>query len=213
MIEPLTINQAAARLGISERTLRKRISKGEIKAEKEPLEAGGMAWRVWLDGSAPEIEPEAERKNAPETLRKPFESESASDRKRSGSEMETAPEVSEPRAGSEPEARIVERLESEVLFLRSMLEARERDAAELRSALREALKAMPKALEAPQMPQPEKEAANPTPLKKEEAEPQRDAQAPKRSTPRDAISATNAGANRRKMRPWQRVAARILGIR
>jgi hypothetical protein len=200
MTEPLAINQAAARLGISERTLRKRISKGEIKAEKEPLEAGGVAWRVWLDSSTPESEPEAERKNEPEARRKPFESESASERKRNGSEPETAPEVSEPRAGSEPEARIVERLESEVLFLRSMLEARERDAAELRAALRSALNAMPKAITAGNESAPIEAA-------------QGDQSTQGKPTTPAAKQSARRGAQARKLTSWQRIAARVLGIR
>ncbi len=201
MTEPLTINQAAARLGISERTLRKRIAKGEVKAEKEPLEAGGIAWRVWLDGSGPETEPEAERKTEPEARRKSFESESASNRQRNGSEMENAPEVSEPRAGSEPEARIVERLESEVLFLRSMLEARERDAAELRAALREALKAMPKALPDGSTPNAENIAPHAPIIPTGDVAPVAQKQA------------TERGAKPRKLTAFQRIVARVLGIR
>ena len=57
----------------------------------------------------------------------------------------------EPTRGDAPDlaARYVERLESEVDFLRRALEQRDRDAAELRAALREALKAQPRQLEAP----------------------------------------------------------------
>jgi hypothetical protein len=202
MTEPLTINQAAARLGISERTLRKRIARGEVKAEKEPLEAGGVAWRVWLDGSAPEVEPEAERKTEERTGSAPEAKSPKVSEPMSGTE--TAPEVSEPRAGSEPEARIVERLESEVVFLRSMLEARERDAAELRAALREALKAMPKALTSGSTPNAEKTGR--------ENAPQAPIIQPGDQTPAAPKQAAQRGARVRKPKAWQRVAARILGI-
>jgi len=47
-------------------------------------------------------------------------------------------------------ARYVEQLESENGFLRRALEQRDRDAAELRAALREALKVQPRQLEAPE---------------------------------------------------------------
>jgi hypothetical protein len=48
-------------------------------------------------------------------------------------------------------------LRDEVMFLRGLIEQRDRDAAELRASLREALRAMPKQLgagDAPAMPQP-----------------------------------------------------------
>jgi excisionase family DNA binding protein len=203
--EYLTVSQASARLGVSERTLLKRIKGGEIEAEKRPIEGGGVAWRVLLNSDRAGSVSEAERKNAPEARRKPFESETASNWKRAGSEMENAPEVSEPRAGSEPEARIMERLESEVLFLRSMLEARERDAAELRSALREALKAMPKALPGENTPGGEKTT-------REDA-PQATQTAPGDVAPTAQKQSAQRGTKPQRPKAWQRVAARILGIR
>jgi excisionase family DNA binding protein len=196
----LTVSQAAARLGVSERTLLKRIKGGEIEAEKRPVKGGGMAWRVLLNPDRAGSTTEAEWKNEPEARRKSFESESASEWKRTGTGTETAPEVSEPRAGSGTEARLVERLESEVVFLRSMLEARERDAAELRAALRSALNAMPKAITA---------GNESTPIEASQA---------RGSTPDDQTGASakqspQRGDKRPKLTAWQKVAARILGIR
>ncbi len=196
----LTVSQAAARLGVSERTLLKRIKGGEIEAEKRPVKGGGMAWRVLLNPDRAGSTTEAEWKNEPEARRKSFESESASEWKRTGTGTETAPEVSEPRAGSGTEARLVERLESEVVFLRSMLEARERDAAELRAALREALRAMPKQLT----------AGNETAL----IEAAQGAQStPVKETTPTAKQSPQRGAKPRKLTAWQRISARILGIR
>jgi flagellar biosynthesis GTPase FlhF len=143
-----TIGEAATAARVSERTLRKRIKAGEVEAVKTAITGGGVAWRV-----APETEtaPEAERKNEPEARRKPFERETETERKRAGSESENAPEVSEPRAAPETEAaargELLAHLQSENAFLRGLVEQRDRDAAELRAALREALKAMPKAIE------------------------------------------------------------------
>ena len=47
--EWLTVTEAAARLGVSEKTLRKRIKSGQIEAQKVTLPAGGVAWRVTAD--------------------------------------------------------------------------------------------------------------------------------------------------------------------
>jgi excisionase family DNA binding protein len=44
--EWLTVSQAAALVGVSEKTLRKRIARGDIVAERVTLPAGGWAWRV-----------------------------------------------------------------------------------------------------------------------------------------------------------------------
>jgi hypothetical protein len=201
MPEYLTINQAAARLGISERTLRKRISKGEIKAEKEPLEAGGMAWRVWLDGGAPEIAPEAERKenhrtgSAPE-VQSPIISE-----------PETAPEVSEPRAGSEPEAGLIIQLRDENAFLRAQIdawrlqaEAANRSAADNAALLKKALDAMPKALPDASTPNAEKTGRENAP------------QAPI-IAPGDISPVAQKQAAQRKVKPWQKVIMRMIGAR
>jgi len=105
--EWLTVSQAAAALGISEKTLRKRIHAGEVKGEKAALEGGGMAWRVYLEGDRAGSVPEAERNftvpragSAPEVFH--------SQKERNGSETvnapEVAPEVTGTRAGSVPEA-------------------------------------------------------------------------------------------------------------
>ncbi len=214
----LTVPQAAAALGISERTLRKRIKAGEIEARKYSMPGGGLSWRVSLPdrtGSGTETEPEAERKIEPEANRKHFERETIAERKRAGSEVESAPEISEPRTGSgtedrtgsAPEAestpeysRQIERLESEVLFLRGLVEQRDRDAAEMRAALREALRSMPKAIEA---------GSQSTPDQPRETVP-RDGQ----STPTPkATPAQSSGTQRpaaREMRPLWKV---MLGIR
>ncbi len=42
----LTVTEAAAQIGVSEKTLRKRINAGTIEAQKITLPAGGVAWRV-----------------------------------------------------------------------------------------------------------------------------------------------------------------------
>ncbi len=47
----LTVQQAAAAAGVSERTIRRRIKEGSLAAEKVPT-AQGYEWRVQLDGVA-----------------------------------------------------------------------------------------------------------------------------------------------------------------
>ena len=42
----LSVTEAAAIAGVSEKTLRKRIKNGEVTATKEKLAGGGWAWRV-----------------------------------------------------------------------------------------------------------------------------------------------------------------------
>ncbi len=228
--ETLTLSQAAARLGISEKTLRKRIAAGTVEAEKVPLEGGGIGWAVHLardvserDGNAPEVATEAERNIAPEARRKSFESESATERKRAGSETVNAPEVTVTRAGSAPEvateseaARVLAETEAAFLrealevsraneaFLRGLIEQRDRDAAELRAALREALRAMPKAIEAREYSQPETDA------QKADTAPKSNAAAIVSGAQRNAAQS----APRREARPlWKVIIARALGIR
>jgi excisionase family DNA binding protein len=201
--EYFTVSQAAARLGVSERTLRKRIKAGEVEAEKHPLDGGGVAWHVQLSPDRTGSEPEAERKNEPEANRKLFESESASERKRTGSGTETAPEVSDTRAGSEPEAGLIDQLRDENAFLRAQIdawrlqaEAANRTAAETSAALRKALDQMPKAIT----------AGN-------ESAPQASGSTPDDQTGTAAKQSPQRGTQARKLTAWQKVAARILGIR
>jgi hypothetical protein len=47
--EPLSIGAAAARLGISPTTLRRRIKSGEVAVETWPGRRGGTAYRVLVD--------------------------------------------------------------------------------------------------------------------------------------------------------------------
>jgi chromosome segregation ATPase len=64
----VTLAEAAFRLGVSERTLRKRIAAGTLAAEKKPIEGGGSGWQIPVsvlpaasdrDGSAAEAEAES----------------------------------------------------------------------------------------------------------------------------------------------------------
>ncbi len=199
MSEPeyLTVSQAAARLGVSERTLLKRIKSGEVQAVKRPLDGGGVAWRVLLNSDRAGSEMES----APEARRNPFERESASERKRAGSEMETAPE-----AGLLDYLRTEnEYLKAQVDAWRLQAEAANRTASETAAALRKALDAMPKAL-------PDGSTPNAENIGRENA-PQAGLTANAGQTTPARISGAVGRSGARVLRPWQRVAVRVLGIR
>jgi hypothetical protein len=149
------VAQASATLNVSEKTLLRRIKAGQIEARKEPLAAGGMAWRVHLDSSALDIgkdiapEPEGTKTERAGTVPEAERTKNGRD----GHAKDSAPEVSIARAGTAKDTQRTEEsndllahLKEENRFLRGLVEQRDRDAAELRAALREALKAMPKAL-------------------------------------------------------------------
>jgi hypothetical protein len=148
----LTLAQAAAERGLSEKTLRKRIAAGEVEGRKVPLDGGGTAWRVRpLGGSesgVPVSVPAVTEPRAgigPEVKSTaPVDSQAVP-----VAERNIAPEVTGTRAGTAPELSRLSELRDEVKFLRALVEQRDRDAAELRAALRKALEAMPKAIAAP----------------------------------------------------------------
>jgi DNA-binding transcriptional MerR regulator len=210
----LTASQAAARLGISERTLRKRIKAGEVEAEKRPLDGGGLAWHVHLSAERTGSAPEAQRKSEPEARRKSLERETETNRKRTGSATENAPEVSEPRTGSVPEAdargELLEHLRTENEYLKEQVnawrlqtEAANRTASETAAALRKVLDALPKQLEAPRGSTP---ARTPTSAENvTEAARSGEVEQPAQSTP----NATQ-GKPQRPARPLWKV---ILGVR
>jgi len=66
---PLSLTDAAAHLGISERTLIRRIEKGSIRGEKIGEGRGGV-WRVYLDGqsAAPHVQASDSRQAMPVPL-------------------------------------------------------------------------------------------------------------------------------------------------
>jgi hypothetical protein len=154
----LSLLDAARVLGVSEKTLRRRIKAGEVEAEKVALDSGGLEWRVYLD-SVPEVAPDSVPvtvASVPEVVpvineRAGSETDNATDVPEA--QRPTVPDSSETRAGTVPEvlpdtlqSTFTAHLLEENRFLRLALEARDRDAAELRAALREALKLSNRAL-------------------------------------------------------------------
>jgi hypothetical protein len=156
--EWLTLIEACRRAGVSEKTLRKRITGGAVIGEKITLEGGGQAWRVRADSlSAPEVVPEvpnrAPEAKAGETVGNDSapEVETVITEPRAGTAREvqsSAPEGLEAALLAEKDARIAD-LRATVEAQRAQIEALNRDGAEVRAALRSALKLHERALPAP----------------------------------------------------------------
>jgi len=195
MPEYLTVSEAAAALGISERQARRYAGR---LAPDDRREAGHEAGQ--MTGALVRLEAmEAEREKATGRAK-----------------THTMPDALTPEAGHAPDVRpdttpdaqsgeVLALLKSENAFLRNMLEARDRDAAELRAALRKALDALPKALTDGSTPNAEKTTRYDAP--------QATQTAPGDVTPTAQKQAAQRGEKRPKLTAWQRVAARILGIR
>jgi hypothetical protein len=149
----VTLLDAARVLGVSEKTVRRRIQAGELEAEKIAIDGGGLAWRVYLPDDATD--------NATDNA-------TAMTEARAGHAMDNAPDTPtlapEPemtvldtqrpnatamtgtRAGTAPDTSRLQEMREEIQFLRNAVEQHQRSEAELRTALRTALAAMPKAL-------------------------------------------------------------------
>ncbi len=163
--EWLTVLQAAAASGVSEKTLRKRIARGQVKAQRETLPTGGWGWKVDAAGLEPSnrFQPRegtlegsrdgthgSHEGSAPEGL----EAVREGVREVSSVPLPTvptgAPEVVRERLEAVREVELLreerERDREQINFLRAALEARDRDAAELRAALRAALQISQRAL-------------------------------------------------------------------
>jgi hypothetical protein len=210
----LTVAKAAAQIGISERATQRRCKSGKLRARLTATPTG-QQWEI----DPTEIEEQA--KQSGDT------SDRDDIRRRDSNDAETTPTTEEttlptataptqttettPRddspdtqANSDLAAKYVAQLETENRFLRAAVEARDRDAAELRAALRKALEAMPKQITSGE--------ESSTRLIDENAQNQakRDTQS---EPPTETTSAAKNGAQRparREPRPLWKV---ILGIR
>lgn len=129
----VSVSQAAAALGVSERTIQRRASAGQVPARKVSRR-DGEAWEVGL-GAA--IVPTGAANGADSVLNLK--------EARALPTADTVPTVPPRGADSSREVELKE----EVRFLRGQLEEANRGQAELRAALRKALEAMPRALPSP----------------------------------------------------------------
>lgn len=158
----LTVSQAAARLGVSEKTVLRRLKLGALTGQKQHRRGGGMVWKIAFDAtgqptgqpigqtdrtdkrngqrkgqfvSVPSVKPSGQVIGQPDNRPDKF--------------LPFAPEAL-PLSGELEALRDALAAEREsAKFLRSVIEQLQRDGAEVRAALRKALENQPKAIEAP----------------------------------------------------------------
>lgn len=209
--EYLTVAEVAARLKVTERTVQKRCAAGKLAAQLVSTP----------DGDRWQIDPaNFDANEAPERTRTPARTDANGREQNEATELKTNSKAPEPDANDHPNGReqwtrtdanaaeLLAQSREEILFLRGLVEQRDRDAAELRAALRKALEAMPKALP---------DGAS-TPTSATENQSRENApQAPIIATGDKTITGINHGTKEKKsarrMTGWQRGAARVLGIR
>ncbi len=200
--EYFTVSQTAALLGLKERTVQKRCAAGKLTAQLVSTPDGDR-WQIDpanFDANEP---PERERMDAngreqadaPELKANSKAPEQAAN----DGEQVTRTDANVRALIAEKDARI-EDLRGQIDAWRLQAEAANRTAAETSAALREALKAMPKQLTAGNRNEPIEAAqgAQSTQVKETSATVK---QSPQNGTQRKTLTA------------WQRVAARVLGIR
>jgi excisionase family DNA binding protein len=200
MSTPLTASQAAARLGVSERTIQRRCKSGKIKAELV-TDADGEEWRIdpatLPTGDAISADTDDKVTTAPgepaHSQKEPVTTQAPA------TGADTADRVT-PTVTTRDDARLLDQLQTENSFLRAMVEQHQRSEAELRAALREALKAMPKAITAGDASAPIEAA-------------QGDESTHVKETTPAAKQSPQRGTQARVLKPWQRVLARVLGLR
>lgn len=137
----LTVSEVAARLKISERTVQRRCKSGRLQAHLETGEDGA----AWLIDSATLPTSDAIAADAAANL--PTGDDTTFEREGAPSVVTGAPGAA--IVTTSADNALLAHLQSENVFLRGQIEAHARAEAELRAALRKALDAMPKAIEAP----------------------------------------------------------------
>ncbi len=217
----LPVPQATAHLGISEKTLRRRIKSGALESQKNPkTDGGGTVLLVRVNGVP--VTAGGETVNVPDSVPVNFKSEPDSVPVKSDGVPVNSGSVTGTRAGhfegraghemdsvpvtSESDARVLAaesqalRDREEIIFLRLAIEQHQRSEAELRAALRRALDAMPKQLEGREYSQPENSAQN-ADIARENA-----------ATGKTSGAQKNA-PERKPAREFARTLRRLLGIR
>jgi uncharacterized Zn-binding protein involved in type VI secretion len=177
--EWLTVPQATAHLGISEKTLRRRIKSGALESQKNPkTDGGGTVLLVRVDGVP--VTGSGETVNVPDSVPVTFKSEPDSapvkidgvpvnvpkmTGARAGHEMDSAPVTSESDArvlAAQSEANLLrealQRERENADQWRAQCEAANTQAATATAALREYLKISAKALPSGEYSQPENSA-------------------------------------------------------
>ncbi len=148
---------AAALLGVSERAVQRRCKAGKIAARRVPTPTG-QQWQIER-GALIRASRGADRPDTNDT--QSADTNDSNDTLKGEATTLTTPKAPTPTTAPtqgadthlttfqlEAARREVDAKAEEIRFLRGLVEQRDRDAAELRAALREALKAMPKQLTA-----------------------------------------------------------------
>ena len=147
----LTTTQAGAALGISPRSVQKRCAAGTLAARRVPI-PGGFKWEVEareIEAGTPELKPGTPEPERPD----PRNLEAGTGESRAHKPRNLGPtlgtKIPEPDPGT-PELKSERETEmrAEITFLRNIVEAQQRDAVELRQALKRALDLAPKQLTA-----------------------------------------------------------------
>lgn len=155
-----TVAEAAAQIGISERAIQRRCKSGKLRARLTAT-LTGQQWeidpteleeRTKPSGDSPDTSDrddtqrrDTSDRNDIETTQTTEETTPTTATAATGTTQTTPRDDSrDTQANDDLAAKYVAQLETENRFLRAAVEARDRDAAELRAALRKALESMPK---------------------------------------------------------------------
>ncbi len=175
--QTVSVAQAAAMLHVSEKTIRRRIKTGELTARKQPLDGGGIGWRVQI-GAQNGTGVDTVMDNEVDTRRNRSGQRDGQKHAQTQSEVDNAVDVMDSemdrRAGTVMDKAMdgaIVNHEAELLrvqldaaraevgrereftaLLKSQLEAVTQSEAQTKAALREALRAMPKQLGAGDAP-------------------------------------------------------------
>ena len=139
----VSARDAAAALGVSEKTVWRRARAGDLIARKVTGARGALVWEIALGPTGQTNRPTGQT-NRPTGQEQPANRPKApdSERKPGGQPDKPTGQIDDGAAPAldDTGARFMAHLEAENKFLRAALEQRDRDAAELRAALRAALK-------------------------------------------------------------------------
>lgn len=141
----VSVADFAAACGVSPRAIQKRATRGTLAARK--IERGGKeVWEVDANSSHDGREPVREHTNLLPQVDANTVSSHAQNGREPVRQVDASRFANPSEYGREQDANRAAEYRAEIAFLRATVEQLQRDGAETRAALREALKAMPKQL-------------------------------------------------------------------
>jgi hypothetical protein len=204
----VSVSEAADALGISERQARRYAGRLDADDRREAGHHAGRASGLTVSLAAMRAARETATKDAASTCGPDTTPDMRPDAETVGAGHE---------AGRGPDAVLIDELRDQVKYLRSALEARDRDAAEMRATMRALVQAVPKALTsgtpAQVLAAPENQNQTVPQVLAEQMRPE--------FGPRDGVMDKETAAkesgprigSRSQRTAWQRIAARVLGLR